>query len=161
MDLLELIEGRRNIKQFTSRSIDAEQVMGWLQAARFAPNHRMTQPWEVLVVGPETRAKLNHKANFGDAPLVLAVLSKAGDSAVDSDENLIATSCFVQNFILLAWSHGVGVRWTSIGSKPAGREALGVPNGYFVVGVFGVGYPDEVPSPKSRTPIEDKVKHMP
>jgi nitroreductase len=160
MDLMELIKERRNIKQFTNQPVDLQQIMTWLDAGSFAPNHRMVQPWEVLVVGPETRAKLNHKANFGDAPLVLAVLSKGADSAVDQEENLIATACFVQNFLLLAWQNGVGTRWTSIGSRPVAREILAVPEGYSVVGVFGVGYPLNVPFSKSRTPIAGKMKHL-
>ncbi|MFD1677590.1 nitroreductase family protein [Alicyclobacillus fodiniaquatilis] len=157
---MEIIKERRNIKQFTNQPVDMQQVMTWLDAAGFAPNHRMVQPWEVLVIGPETRAKLNHKANFGDAPLVLAVLSKGANVAVDQEENLIATSCFVQNFLLLAWQNGVGTRWASIGSTPVARETLEVPEGYSVVGIFGVGYPMNVPSSKPRTPIVDKIKHL-
>lgn len=68
-------------------------------------------------VGPETRAKLNHKIDFGGAPVVFAVLSKPADTPFKRDENVMATSCFVQNFLLAAQEAGVGVYWTSMGRK--------------------------------------------
>jgi nitroreductase len=92
---------------------------------------------------------------------VLAFLSKPGSTALDTEENLIATSCFVQSFLLAAWEHGIGARWASIGSTQSGRGILQVPDDYAVVGVFGVGFPMEIPAAKSRTPIEEKIKHLP
>jgi nitroreductase len=161
MEVMKAVVERRNIKQFKPDPVDRDQLMEWLQAASYAPNHRMAQPWEIVFIGPETRAKLNHKANFGDAPVVMAVLSKSASTAIDRDENLIAVSCFIQNFSLIAWEAGVGVRWTSIGWKPETHEILGVPEGNDVVGVLGVGYPAEVPQPKARTPMVEKVKYLP
>ena len=75
-----------------------EQMTKWLQAGTMAPNHKMTEPWEVYVVGSETREKLNHKTNFWNAPVVIAVLSKHGATKIETEENALATACFVQNF---------------------------------------------------------------
>lgn len=160
LNLAELIQARRNIKQFSDQAIDVETIAKWFEVASFAPNHKMVEPWKILMVGPETRAKLNHKANFGDAPVVFAILSKGANSTVDKEENLVATACFVQNFLLLAWEHGVGVRWASIGQTAVARDILGVPEEDSVVGVFGIGYPVTVPSVKSRTPIEEKITYL-
>lgn len=160
MDILELIKSRRTIKIFKSDPINQDKLLLWLQTAAMAPNHRMTEPWEIYLVGPETRTKLNHKTNFGDAPVVLAVLSKHGATAIETEENALATACFVQNFNLVAWAEGVGTFWSSMGGNPKNREILGVPDGYDVIGVFGVGYPDEVREPKERTPIQNKWKQL-
>ncbi len=160
MDIKQVVISRRNIKQFKLDSIDEKQLISWLETASFAPNHRMSQPWEVLFVGPETRKKLNHKTNFGDAPLVLAFVSKAAQNELDRVEYLVAVSCFVQNFQLLAWEAGVGVRWTSIGATPANREILGVKDGEVVIGILGVGYPLDVPQLKPRLPIYEKIRHL-
>ena len=138
-----------------------EQINKWLEVAAMAPNHRMTEPWEVYVVGEETRAKLNHKSNFCNAPIVLAILSKHGTTELETEENALATACFVQNFNLAAWAEGVGTFWSSIGSKPEKREILGVPDGYDVIGTFGVGYPEEINQPKERTPMQEKMKFLP
>ncbi|MCL6516805.1 nitroreductase family protein [Alicyclobacillus sp.] len=159
-DIEELVVSRRHIKEFSARPVAEEDVVAWLDAATHAPNHRMTQPWEVIFIGPETRAKLNHPADFGHAPLVMAILSKAPENAIERDENLISTACLMQNFSLIAWSHGVGVRWTSIGWRQDIREILGVPEGYDVL-VVGVGYPETVPAAKPRTPIAEKLRRLP
>lgn len=138
-----------------------EQISKWLQAATMAPNHKMTQPWEVLVVGSETREKLNHKANFFEAPVVLAIVSKHGATEVETVENALATACFVQNFNLAAWEEGVGTFWSSMGNAQKNRDILGVQEDYDVIGVFGIGYPKEVNEPKERASIQEKITILP
>jgi nitroreductase len=161
MDIHEIIKKRRNIKKFKSDSVNLNLIHSWLQSATMAPNHRMTEPWEVYFVGPETRAKLNHKTNFGNAPIVMAVLSRHGSTSVESEENSIATACFIQNFNLAAWAEGVGTFWSSIGITEKNREILNVPDNYDVIGVLGVGYPEIIPDPKQRTPVLHKIKNLP
>lgn len=141
--------------------IDQNLILAWLEAATMAPNHRMTEPWEIYFIGPETREKLNHKTNFGNAPVVLMVLSKQGATTVETEENAMATSCFIQNFNLAAWAEGVGTFWSSIGITPKNREILRVPDGYDIIGVLGVGYPEVIPEPKPRTPIQNKISYLP
>lgn len=121
----------------------------------------MNEPWELMIIGPETRAKLNHKTDFGGAPVVLAVLSKPAATSFERDENVMAVSCFVQNLMLAAHEAGAGVFWSSMGAQPRGREILGVQEDYDVVGVLGIGYPAEVPDTKPRTPITSKTKRLP
>jgi len=158
---LEIIHSRRNIKSFKSDAVDMNLITKWLQAGAMAPNHKMTEPWEVYVIGEETRARLNHKADFFGAPVVLAVLSKHGATEIETYENLLATACFVQNFNLAAWEDGAGTFWSSIGNAQKNREIIGVSDDYDVIGVFGIGYPEEINSPKDRTPIQEKIKYLP
>ena len=161
MKLAERIATRRNIKTFRQDPVDETLVNAALQTATMAPNHRMTEPWEVVFVGPKARAALNHGADFGGAPIVLAVLSNRGQNELEREENLVATACFVQNFLLLLHAVEVGTRWASLGSLPKNREILGAAEKYDVVGVFGIGYPSEIPAPKMRTPISEKTRHLP
>lgn len=161
LNIQTLINSRRNIKRFKNDPIDVKLVQSWLRVAAMAPNHRMTQPWEIYFIGPETRSKLNHKTNFGNAPLVLAILSKHGETEIEKEENAAATACFIQNFNLTAWAEGVGTFWSSIGLSAKNRELLGVPDDYDILGVFGVGYPEVIPEPKERQDIEDKIKQLP
>lgn len=161
MSIKEVIQRRRTIKSFKKESIKRDDVMSWLEAASYAPNHRMNEPWEILFLGPETRVKLNHKTDLGGAPIALAVLSKPASKQLERDENVMAVSCFIQNFMLLAEEAGAGVFWSSIGAQPQNRELLGAVDGAEVVGVLGVGYPAEIPALKPRTPIADKVTEMP
>jgi nitroreductase len=160
LDILEVIYSRRNIKNFKSSPVSMEQINKWLQAGSMAPNHKMTEPWEVYFIGEKTREKLNHKTNFFGAPIVFAVVSKHGATDIETIENAQATACFVQNFNLAAWAEGVGTFWSSMGSAVKKREILGVPDEYDVIGVFGVGYPEEINKPKERTPIQEKIKYL-
>jgi hypothetical protein len=48
-----------------------------------------------------------------------------------------------------------------MGNNPKNREILGVQDEYDVIGVFGVGYPDETRESKQRTPIQNKLKQLP
>jgi nitroreductase len=161
VNVLEAIVSRRTIKQFKPDPVSEEKVKEWLQAAAYAPNHRMTEPWEVMFVGKETRAQVKHKTDFGGAPLLLAVAATPAKTTIDRDEHLEAVACFIQNFMLLAHAEGVGTGWSSIGSSPRVRNLLGLPQGCEVVGFIPVGYPLEVPKPKPRTPIEQKIRHLP
>ncbi|WP_045523916.1 nitroreductase family protein [Neobacillus niacini] len=161
MDILDVIKSRRNIKKFKSDAVQLDLIYSWLEAAKMAPNHRMTEPWEVYFVGPDTRAKLNHKTNFGNAPVLIAVLSKHGATAIEKEENAMATACFIQNFNLAAWAEGVGTFWSSIGITAKNREILGVPSNYDLIGVLGIGYPEIIPDPKPRTSIMNKIKNLP
>jgi nitroreductase len=161
MDILDVIKSRRTIKKFKSDAVNLNLIHSWLEAAKMAPNHRMTEPWEVYFIGPDTRAKLKHKSDFGNAPVLIAVVSKHGASAVEKEENALATACFVQNFNLAAWSEGVGTFWSSIGITAKNKEILEVPENYDLVGVLGIGYPEIIPEAKPRTSIMNKIKNLP
>ncbi|MEH7114201.1 nitroreductase [Neobacillus niacini] len=160
-NVLDVIQNRRTIKKFKTDDVPLDLIQSWLEAAKMAPNHRMTEPWEVYFVGPETRAKLNHKTNFGDAPVLIAVTSNHGASAAEKEENAMATACFVQNFNLAAWAGGVGVFWSSIGMTAKNREILRVPANTDLIGVLAIGYPEVIPEPKPRTSIINKIKNLP
>lgn len=160
MSISNVIGSRRNIKKFKADELNSEQVKEWLQTSSMAPNHRMTEPWEIIFLGSETRKELNHKTDFGQAPIVMSILSKRGNSVLETNENMCAVACFIQNFMLLAWEEGVGTFWSSIGASEKSRSILSVPENYDVIGVFGVGYPEEIPLAKERAPIESKIKEL-
>ena len=48
MNLKEVITSRRTIKKFTTESIDRNRILSWLEDASMAPNHKMTEPWEII-----------------------------------------------------------------------------------------------------------------
>jgi nitroreductase len=161
MTVLEAISGRRNIKRFTAQPISPDALQDWLTAASYAPNHRLTEPWEILWIGPETRKRLNHAADFGGAPVVLAILAAPGRNQEETDENIVAAACFAQNLALAAHSAGAGCRWASIGYSAHGREVLEVPADRAVIAVLALGYPEVIPNARPRTPMADHIKTLP
>ncbi|MNC65209.1 nitroreductase A [compost metagenome] len=72
----------------------------------------------------------------------------------------MAAACFAQNFLLAAHEAGAGVYWASLGALPQNRAILEVPEDYDVIGIFGIGYPAEVPPLKPRTPIASKITYL-
>lgn len=160
MTVMDLIKSRRTIKMFKPDPIAEGDLLAWLEAASYAPNHRLNEPWEIRMIGPETRAKLRHKTDFGSAPVVLAIVSRPGATPFERDENVMAVSCFVQNLLLAAHEGGAGVYWASLGALPHNRDLLGVPSDYDVIGVFGIGYPAEVPAARPRTPIDTRISYL-
>lgn len=161
MNVIEAIKTRRNVKVFKPEPIAREKVLAWLQAASYAPNHRLTEPWEIIWIGPETRAKIPHKNNFGGAPILLAILCAPGLNQLVHNENYAAVACFIQNFLLAAHTDGVATGWSSAGAGKTVQELLDVQPGYDVVGLLAVGYPVDVPAPKPRTPVEQKLRDLP
>ena len=55
MELFEAIRGRRSVHLYKPDPVPEDLVMRLLEAATWAPSHRNSQPWEFLLVGPETR----------------------------------------------------------------------------------------------------------
>jgi len=161
MDVRAAITTRRTVKSFKPDPIPRERLLDWMQDAAMAPNHRMTEPWSIRWIGPETRAALAHKADFFGAPTVFAVLSHRGTSSLERDENLVATACFLQNFLLLVHASGAAAFWSSIGASPANAEKLEVTEAFDVVGVVAVGWPEAVPAAKPRASIASKIVELP
>src|SRR5258708_13010324 len=56
--IIEVIRNRRTIKEFRSDSIPEETLWRILDSVRWAPNHRMTEPWRLTIIGKESREAL-------------------------------------------------------------------------------------------------------
>ena len=78
MDVLEVIRTRRTVRRFTERPIDREDIDRILDAARWAPSGKNTQPWRFIVVtDPGVRARLEAmrpQGVIGRAPVTIAIL---------------------------------------------------------------------------------------
>ena len=56
MDTLDAIRSRRTHKSFGREAVPRATLEELFDLARFAPNHRLTQPWRFRVLGPESLA---------------------------------------------------------------------------------------------------------
>jgi nitroreductase len=144
--------------------VDAAALRELLDLARYAPNHKLTQPWRFRVLGPEAVARLKkaggekEAAKLGRAPtLVLATALMTGDPLQD-EEDLLATGCAVYAVLLAAHARGLASYWRTPGvlRTPEGRLALGLPDDEHVVSLIHLGPPISVPTEKPRddTPVE-------
>ncbi len=126
-----LLRERRTIHEFKPEMPPREPVMRALDAARWVPNHHVTQPWHFYLVGPETRkqiARLNAElisqrkgAQAGEdkyrrwstIPGWVVVTCQNSDDEITAREDYAACCCAIHNFSLSLWTEGIGVKWTT------------------------------------------------
>jgi nitroreductase len=171
---VELLRGRRTINLFESASVDPAVVRDGIEVARWAPNHRLTEPWRFYLLGPETVARVaecwagfeaeTKGARVGEARLArlqaipghFVVTSQRAEDPVTDTENYAACCCAVQNLMLYLWQRGVGVKWTTgqITREPRLYATLGIDSGAeTIVGYFWYGVAKVVPEQK-RKPVD-------
>lgn len=185
MDVLEAIRQRRSVNRYSDRPVHREQIETLLEAAVWAPNHRMTEPWAFYVLGPETRAlyaglraRLKaEKVDDPDAaaavrrkietenleiPALVAVASLAAEDPLQREEDFAATWMGIQNLLLAAWDTGLAgyIRTGRILGRAELRQGLGIPDDQRLLAIVQLGEPARVPDPKPRVPAREKTRWL-
>jgi nitroreductase len=169
VDVEAAIRSRRTHKQFGQEPIDEATVRDLLDLARFAPNHKLTQPWRFRLLGPETRRRLDDAVGekeamkLGRAPtLVLATAALSGDPLTDT-EDLHATACAVYAVLLGATARGLASYWRTpaVLGEQAVRDVLGLAATERVVGLIHLGPKASDPPAKERRPLDDVLRVLP
>ena len=162
-----LITGRRTIHAFKAAPVPPRDVIHKaIEAARWAPNHHLTEPWHFYVLGPETiRAVIELKTDLainkygaGDAlkkqrrwsniPGWLVLTGDRSADPVRAHEDYAACCCAAQNLMLYLWQRGIGMKWNTgkIIREQRFYDLLWIdPEVESVVGIFWYGYPEEIP----------------
>ncbi len=184
MDVFEAITSRRSVGRVTQEPVPRETVERILESAIHAPNHKITEPWRFhvfigsgrgelakaraevarILAGEEKedeelvkgRISRERKKAFR-APVVIAVISKAGRDEVETMENYAACSAAVQNMQLTAHSLGLGAMWRTgaLAYHEYMREFFGLDNeGDKIVAYLYVGRPDLSETRRRREPVE-------
>lgn len=180
------IENRRTIHEFRPDPIAEETLWRILDAARWAPNHRLTEPWRFTIIGMQSReamaealarrisadgnaeafekARAEARRKVMSSPILLAVTCRIEVSAAQHAEDLAAVCASIQNIQLAAWSQGIGTHWNTgrVTRLPETEALLGLSDrGEELVGFLYLGYPARIPEPPERRPIEDFVRRLP
>lgn len=172
---------RRTIALFEDRSVDQQHVLDAVEAARWAPNHRLTEPWKFYLLGEAATAATLHwvevivseRANpevgkrkaekWAKVPGWVIVTCPRSDDALLQQEDYAACACAIQNFSLYLWNVGIGMKWStgSITRDARYLNAVGIDtDNEFIVGLISYGYPKMIPTQKRRD-VEDIVTHLP
>jgi nitroreductase len=169
MDVDDAIRLRRTHKQYGATPVDDETLRSLLELARWAPNHHMTQPTRLRVLGPETRARLERAcgekeaAKLRRAPtLVLATaLLGSGDPRTDF-EDLQSTACAVYAILLGATARGLASYWRTPEAldQAEPRAVLDLDPEERVIGLVHLGPPASEPPVKERSPLTDVVRYL-
>lgn len=175
------IRGRRTIGAFRPESPPRDLVLQVLELARWAPNHKKTEPWKVIHLGPETvravidinsrllqvskgAAEAESKSRtWQQIPGWLVVTCDLADDLFRREEDYAACCCLIQNLLVLLWSVGIGSKW-STGEVTRHADLFRLldldPAKQRVVGLVWYGYPAVIPE-QSRKPVEAILREMP
>ncbi|MGI8779847.1 MAG: nitroreductase family protein [Solirubrobacteraceae bacterium] len=169
MDLPALIRSRRTHKAYAPAPVDRATLDELFELARWAPNHKLTNPWRFRVLGPESLARLRAAsedpiaaAKLARAPTLVAVSAvQSGDEVLD-EEDRYATAVAAYTVLLAAHGRGLAGYWRTpaLLREPAGREALGIPDDEHVIGLLHLGHPRQEPRTPERAPLRNVVDYL-
>ena len=141
MNLNDLIKHRRNVKPklFTGEIIPDSIVSTLLSSANWAPTHGYTEPWRFVVFSGKSIStlavfqselykssistdfynelkyeKLNNHPLLA-SHIIALVVEKSVGTKISLLEEIVATSCAIQNVLLSAASLNIAVHWTTGG----------------------------------------------
>ena len=180
-EFAEVIRGRRTINLYLQTPIPEELVRDAIEAATWAPNHHVTEPWRFIRPGKQTIEKildlcqtivteekgaelaLHKREAWSEKPGWLVIVCQRNDDKLRQREDYAACCAAAQNFMLYLWKAGVGSKWTS-GAITRDRRFLDIigvdGSAAFVVGLFWYGFPKLTPA-QSRTGINDVLVELP
>ncbi len=143
MDLFEAIKKRRSVRQYLDKPVPKEVLEKLIDAARFAPTARHTEPWTFVVVTEPNNIKA-----IGEATDSGRFISKAAACIAvfcrDTKYYLEDGCAAIQNILLSATSLGIGSCWVAGDKKPYCEkiiEMLGAPADHKLIGLVSLGYP--------------------
>jgi len=176
MDLMEAIDGRRSVREYTDEPIGDTALRELIDAAIKAPSAINQQPWAFIVVKGRsrlTRISDQAKAHFLKASLgapahpfrdmlndptfhifyhapALVVIAAAEPTDWAVEDCALAA----QNLMLAAYAKGLGTCWIGFAqhwlATPDGKAALGVPATFAPIAPIAVGHPRRQPPPVPR-----------
>ena len=176
MTITDAIRSRRSAKRLLDAPIERDAIERLLQAATWAPNHHMTEPWRFWVISGEARGRFGVAMAAGDlnthldatpeqretmrasaigkahrAPVIIAVAAVMAEANRNPDvEEISATAAAIQNMLLQAEADGLGAIWRT-GRSAYEREMIeffGLTERDRILGFIYVGHPD--PSAPAR-----------
>lgn len=182
MEVLEAIKTRRSIRRYKSTPVDDKTIELVLEAARWAPSWHNTQCWRFIVVrDSKIKDKIadtliavspdrpNRSAEaIRNAPVAIvacAELGKSGYSAREprelvtdkGDWYMFDVALAMQNLTLAAHSLGLGTVHVGLFDAKKVTDILGVPQGFAVVSMTPLGYPDQEPGLRPRKELSEIV----
>jgi len=181
-EITEVIKNRRTIfpEQYSERKVHRELVENILNNARWAPTHGMTQPWRFKVFMDKGLEKLSsfqsehyRELNTGDqfnekkyeklrerplmASVVVAIcMERQASEKIPEIEEVSAVACAVQNMHLTCTAYGLGGFWSTGGVlyTDGMRDFLGLGKKDKCLGLFYMGYPEDIWPKGQRKPLE-------
>lgn len=184
--VLAAIKRRRSVGRMTSQVPDRKLIERILEAATWAPNHHLTEPWRFFVLQGDARARLGEVMGGVAAsressveagrvaaeraaskplrsPWVIALaVEPSDDPSIPEIEELAAGSAAAQNMLLAADALGLAAIWRSgwIAFEPEITAFFGLSPGARMLGFIYVGYPAMEAPARGRRDIAEVTTWM-
>ena len=157
--VLSNIMARRSVRKYIDKPVEHELLETVALAGINAPSAMNRQNWAVRII-EDQQVLAEVKGMCRNAPNLICVCAPA-DGRFDLDAGLMG-----QNMMLAAQALGLGtciqtgpIRFLTTDEKAkAFRDCLDIPEGYKLLYVISIGYPDEAPAAKPRDAA--KVKYI-
>lgn len=181
--MLEIIRSRRTVGR-AEGDVPRETIRELIEAATWAPNHKLTEPWRFTVLRGDARARLGRvyaeraavavppeqRAAFVEgesrkplrAPILIVVSTSTDADPVRAEEDLVATGAAVQNLLLAAEAKGLAAGWKTgkIARDPEVKRFLGLAETDRIVGIVYLGATAaEEAAPRPRA-VDDAIRWL-
>lgn len=174
-EFAEVLQGRRTIELFLHTPVPKALVKEAIEAATWAPNHHVTEPWHFYLLGKQAiercldlcfdivsdrkgeKAGEFKRERWSEKPGWLVVTCEKSQDELLQQENYAACSAAVQNLMLYLWKAGVGCKWTTgpITRDERFSDIVGFDSDKaFVVGLIWFGYPKLTPTQSRKSLAE-------
>ena len=156
MDLLEIMQKRRSVRNYTGEKVTEENLLKILQAGLLSASGRAIRPWEFIVVRSRETLKAMAECRVAGSRMLdgadcaIVVLGDESKTDVWVEDCSIAMA----NMHLMADSLGVGSCWIQgrLREAPGGRtteaylrELLEFPENYRLEAILSLGMPQNHP----------------
>jgi nitroreductase len=185
MDVLEAIRTRRTAGAMRPDEPPREVIEELLEAATWAPNHHMNEPWRYFVLAGDARERFGQAMaedvcqNLPDpngeqaralteaqmkkavrSPIIIAVaVDPPAGARIDPTEDVCAVACSIQNLMLAAHARGLATKWSTGGTARSERikHFFGLSPAHQILGFIYLGYADQEQPPSKRLGHREKV----
>jgi len=161
MDVYDALRHRRSAKAYGQDPIADDVLERVIEAATWAPNHHLTEPWRFFVLQGDARVRLGEvvgeamlaggategavlatrvKLVRAPALVIVAQVNRPADPTADL-EDYAATAAAIQNLLLAAHAEGLTAKWSTgeLTMMPAVFEHLRLSEGDRIVGFVYIG----------------------
>ena len=164
MNVDEAIRTRRTHKAFEPAPVERATLLELFELARWAPNHRLTNPWRFRVLGARSRADLAREAELATpgsarkldrAPTLVVASAKLQGDPGEQREDLLAAAVAAYIVLLGAHARGLAGYWRTLPllETPAVRTALAIPPDEQPIGLLHLGRPHEAQRVPERAEV--------
>ena len=168
METWEAITARRNVRQYKPDPVSDEDLNRIAEAGWRAPSAKNRQPWDFVIVTDKTQLQELSTVWQGAGHIAGAAAAIAFVIPEPPDERRRVTDQYdvgqaTMAMMIAATDLGIGTGHSSVGDQDKARAILGVPDGYQVAYLLGIGYPADRPlkpiRKPNRRPFEEVVHH--